>query len=158
MADVTVDTLKERIVAFAEGYAASTGLDLTVSTTRDTADAITVSIDGPDAPRVVGKGARVLDALQLVATTACIHRGDPRLNVLFDSEGYRARREQLLIETANDLAAQVEEAGQEAVLDPLSALERKIVHNALLDHPGVMTYSEGMEPNRYIVIAPKPAQ
>jgi spoIIIJ-associated protein len=158
MADVTVDTLKERIVAFAEGYAASTGLDLTVSTTRDTADAITVSIDGPDAPRVVGKGARVLDALQLVATTACIHRGDPRLNVLFDSEGYRARREQLLIETANDLAAQVEEAGQEAVLDPLSALERKIVHNALLDHPGVMTYSEGMEPNRYIVIAPRPAQ
>jgi spoIIIJ-associated protein len=158
MADVTVDTLKERVVAFAEGYVASTGLDLTVSTTRDTADAITISIDGPDAARVIGRGSRVLDALQLVATTACIHRGDPRLNVLFDSEGYRQRREQLLIETANDLAAQVEEAGQEAVLDPLSALERKIVHNALLDHPGVMTYSEGMEPNRYIVIAPRPAQ
>jgi spoIIIJ-associated protein len=158
MADVTVDTLKERVVAFAEGYAASTGLDLTVSTTRDTADAITISIDGPDAARVIGRGSRVLDALQLVSTTACIHRGDPRLNVLFDSEGYRQRREQLLIETANDLAAQVEEAGQEAVLDPLSALERKIVHNALLDHPGVMTYSEGMEPNRYIVIAPRPAQ
>lgn len=158
MADVTVDTLKERIFAFAEGYAASTGLELTVSTTRDTPDAITVSIDGPDAARVIGRGSRVLDALQLVATTSCIHRGDPRLNVLFDSEGYRARREQLLIETAHDLAAQVEEAGQEAVLDPLPALERKIVHNALLEHPGVMTYSEGLEPNRYIVIAPRPAQ
>ena len=105
MADVTVDTLKERIFAFAEGYAASTGLDLAVSVTRDTPDAITVSVDGTDAAKVVGRGSRVLDALQLVATTACIHRGDPRLNVLFDSEGYRERREQLLVETANDLAA-----------------------------------------------------
>lgn len=156
--DTTPEILKERLVAFAEGYASSTGLDLTVSIVRDTPEGVTISLDGADAADLFGKGPRVLDSLQLLATTACIKRGDPRLNVLFDSDGYRAKREQLLIDTAHDLAAQVEEAGQEAVLDPLPAQERKIVHNALLGHSSVMTYSEGDEPRRYIVIAPKVAQ
>ncbi len=55
---------------------------------------------------------------------------------------------------AQELAEQVVATGNEAVLDPLSPMERRIVHQAAMEVPGVRTYSEGEEPNRYIVIAP----
>jgi spoIIIJ-associated protein len=53
-----------------------------------------------------------------------------------------------------ELADEVKSSGQEAVLDPLSPLERRIVHTVLADDPGVTTYSEGEEPDRYIIISP----
>jgi spoIIIJ-associated protein len=57
-----------------------------------------------------------------------------------------------LIKFAQQLAEQVLATGQEAVTDPLNPLERRIFHTALVDHPDVTTYSEGMEPERYVVV------
>jgi len=73
---------------------------------------------------------------------------------VFDADDYRIRREKTLKELADDLAAQVLSTGQEAVLDPLSPMERRIVHNALAEIPGVRTYSEGEEPDRFVIISP----
>jgi len=150
--------LKERAKAFAEGIAAASGLEVTAQAVDTEEESIVLAFDGPDARHLVGRGGQTLDALAYLAGLA-IHRRpssgpSPRLRIICDADGYRVRREQTLKDLAAELSEQVRATGQEAVLDPLSPLERRIVHQALTDEPDVRTYSEGEEPERYIVIAP----
>ena len=145
---------KARVKSWAEGLASATGLDLEVRVVRDEDEALTLSFDGPDAEQLSGRRGEVLDALQLLASFSLKGRSFPRLHILFDAGGYRERREQVLTEMAHNLAEEVLATGQEAELEPLSALERRIIHKVLVEIPGVRTYSEGEDPRRYIVIAP----
>ena len=145
---------KERARRFAEGLASASGLEITARIADEEPDALTIAFEGPDARLLVGRGGHVLDALQYLASLAVNRRGEPRLRLVLDADGYRARREATLKRLAEDLADQVKSTGQEAVLDPLSPLERRVVHTALAGDPGVRTYSEGEEPDRYIIISP----
>ena len=155
MADATsIEGLKERVTDWAEGLADAMGLDLEVKVARDEPEGITISFDGPDAGLLAGRKGEALDALQLLASFSIKGRGYPRLHILFDADGYRERREQVLAKMAKDLAEEVLSSGQEAELEPLSSLERRIIHKVLVEIPGIRTYSEGEEPRRYIVIAP----
>ena len=155
MADATsIEQMKERVTTWATGLAEATGLDVTARVARDEAEGITISFDGPDAGLLTGRKGDVLEALQLLASFSIRGRGFPRLHILFDADGYRERREQVLAKMARDLAEEVLSSGQEAELEPLSALERRIIHKVLVEIPGVRTYSEGEDPRRYIVIAP----
>jgi spoIIIJ-associated protein len=156
MADAveTLTELKERVTGWAQGLAAATGLDLTVQVTRDEGQALTIAFDGPDSKLLSGRRGEVLEALQVLAASSCIGRGAPRLHLLFDAGGYRQRREEILTQMARELADEVISTGQEAELEPLPALERRIIHQVLVEIPGIRTYSEGEDPNRYIVIAP----
>jgi spoIIIJ-associated protein len=157
-AEDTIDSAKERAIVFAEGFAAAADglLDIESSVASDEAEGIVLAFDGPDAHLLVGRAGRTLDALQYIASNVVNRRTNSRarLHIVFDADGYRARREVTLKRLAAELAAQVLTTGQEAVLDPLSPLERRIVHNALKDEAGVRTYSEGEEPERYIIISP----
>jgi spoIIIJ-associated protein len=148
------ERLAARAIEFAEGIAASSGMDINVSVVKEEPEGITLAFNGPDARYLVGKGGQGLDALQYLALLSLHKRSATRFHVTFDADNYRARREQTLINLAAELARQVTESGQEAVLDPLSPLERRIVHQALSENPSIRTYSEGEEPERYIVIAP----
>lgn len=150
-----VDGKKAALIAFAEGLAESSGLEVTASVVKDEPEGLTIAFQGPDARLLVGRSGQVLDALQYIASLAVNGRGgNGRLHIVFDADDYRARREVTLQRVAQELAEQVLATGQEAVLDPLSPLERRIVHQAVVEIPGVRTYSEGEEPERYIVIAP----
>lgn len=152
-------TFTERAQAYAEAFASASGLDLTAAVTANGADGITLAFDGPDAHLLAARRGQVLDAMQLLATYSlrgAAGRSGPRPpRLTFDADGYRARREMTLRQMAQELADEVKSTGQEAVLDPLSPLERRIVHTALADDPGVTTYSEGEEPDRYIIISPR---
>ena len=150
-----IEELKERVRTFAEEVGKASGLDVDVAVLAEDRDSITVGFEGPDARFFVGRHGQALDALQHLAVSACCRRGSQRLHITFDADGYRARREATLQRLARELADQVKATGQEAVLDPLSPLERRIVHTTLVDDPGVTTYSEGEEPERYIIISPK---
>lgn len=154
MINVSETGLMERAETFARGLAKASGLDLQESVVADGPDAVTVAFDGPDAHLLVGRQGQVLDALQYLASLALGGRSGQRLRIVFDADGYRIRREATLQKLAQDLSAQVKATGQEAVLDPLSPLERRIVHTALADDPDIRTYSEGEEPERYIIISP----
>lgn len=154
----TSSAAKQRALAFAEGLAAAvTGaLDISAAIVGEETEGITIAFTGEDAHYLVGRGGKVLDALQYIASNVINRRANSRqrLHIVFDADGYRARREATLIKLATELAVQVASTGQEAVLDPLSPLERRIVHNALKDAPGVRTYSEGEDPERFIIISP----
>lgn len=115
-----------------------------------------IEIVGENVRQTWGRQGQTLDALQFLCNTVLAHRISSDVRLMLDAEGYRARRAATLIERARDLAREVRERNQEAELEPLPAHERRIIHNALIDEPGIMTYSEGDEPDRRIVIAPRP--
>ena len=115
-----------------------------------------LAVTGEGSGALVGKQADALNALQYLTTLVTLRRAAAHVRVVLDADDYRARREAALTQQAMDLAVAVIDAGQEAELDPLSAYERRIIHNALADHPDVVTYSEGEEPRRRVIIAPKP--
>ncbi len=115
-----------------------------------------LEVVGDDAGDLIGRHGDTLNALQYLAGLVALRRSGEHARFLLDAEGYRERRETALVQQALELAAEVAAAGQEAELDPLGAFERRIIHNALLEHPDVITYSEGDEPNRCVIIAPRP--
>jgi spoIIIJ-associated protein len=115
-----------------------------------------LEVVGEDAGEVVGRYGNTLNALQYLAVLATQKVTGEHVRIVLDANGYRAQREAALVEQAKALAAEVAQAGQEAELDPLSAFERRIIHNALADHPDVITYSEGADSDRRVVIAPRP--
>jgi spoIIIJ-associated protein len=118
-------------------------------------EVVTASCAGTDLGLLIGKHGQTLDAIQYLVN-AIIHRGgteDPKY-VVVDAAGYRARR-QATLEAMALRAADLVRGGEERVpLEPMSAVERKIVHLRLKDETGVATESEGDEPHRYVVVFP----
>jgi spoIIIJ-associated protein len=117
--------------------------------------AITVSCTGPDLGMLIGRHGQTIDAIQYLANAA-MYRGhsDDRKEVVVDAAGYRDRRRASL-EALAVRSAERALAGAEAVeLDPMTAVERKVVHIRLKEFDGVETTSEGTEPNRFVVIRP----
>jgi len=118
-------------------------------------ETLTLAVTGPDASLLVGSHGQTLDALQYLVMLMTNKGQANRLRVTVDADSYRARRARKLAEFANELAAEVGKTGQEAITDALNPMERRLIHTALVDHPDVETYSEGDEPNRYVVITPR---
>jgi spoIIIJ-associated protein len=133
------------------------GFEAAARVGRVTDEEVTLDIDGPDSSLLIGRHGQTLDALQylLLVVMSAGRPAPPSLRVTIDVEGYRVRRAETLTRYAESLAAQVHETNEEAVLEPLNPLERRIVHTALVDNPYVETYSEGFGPERHIVIAPR---
>jgi spoIIIJ-associated protein len=103
---------------------------------------------------LIGRHGQTLDALQLLA--AAMLRGDreERLEVVIDAAGYRARRRHRLEEIAHESADEARRTGARVSLEPMSAAERKIIHTSLEAVADIATSSEGVEPDRYVVVDP----
>jgi len=114
-----------------------------------------LAVSGDDMGVVIGKHGSTINALQYLVGLIVHKRVGERVRVVVDAEGYRGRREQTLRDLARSYADRVKETGQEAVLDALQSYERRIVHTALAEDPDVVTYSEGEEPDRRVVISPR---
>lgn len=121
----------------------------------DHGDSISASLSGSDIAVLIGKRGKTIDAIQyLVGAAVATASGDASPRVTVDAAGYRDRREARLIDLADRSAAQVLRSGGTIRLEPMSSVERKIVHLHLKDSEGIATHSEGDEPNRYVVISP----
>ena len=107
-----------------------------------------------DLALLIGKHGQTLDAIQELARHVVGRRLDERIRVLVDVEDYRKRRAARLEERAHEAADRALETGQEQELEPMDALERKIVHDAVAAIDGVESGSRGEEPNRFVVINP----
>ena len=105
-----------------------------------------------DLALLIGKHGQTLDAIQELTRNIVGRRLDERIRVLVDVEDYRKRRAARLEEQAQQAAQLALEMGQEQELDPMDALERKIVHDAVAGIDGVESGSRGEEPNRFVVI------
>jgi spoIIIJ-associated protein len=117
--------------------------------------ALVASCAGSDLGRLIGKHGHTIDAIQYVVNAIVSRRfGDDRMPVVVDAAGYRSRRRAALTALAERSARQAVESGIAVGLEPMSAVERKIVHECLKDDPSVETRSEGTEPQRYVIISP----
>ena len=101
---------------------------------------------------IIGKHGKIIDALQSLAQVM-VHRGHHRrVAVLLNVGDYRDRRAGILESIAERTARQVLKTKQAVILDPLPAFERKQIHSHLSQIEHVKTHSEGVEPNRYLVV------
>jgi spoIIIJ-associated protein len=123
---------------------------------REEAEAIVVTCSGPDVGLLIGRHGQTIDAIQyLLNAVAWRAHHEERKEVVVDAAGYRARRRETLETLAVRVADRVRESGEREELEPMTAIERKVVHLRLKDVAGVGTTSEGMEPNRYVVVVPQ---
>ncbi len=118
-------------------------------------DSIGFNIRGNDLGILIGKHGQTLDALQYLTNLTANRDIDGKVRIILDVEDYRQRRTDTLNRLAARLADSVKRRGEKVVLEPMSPNERKIIHMALQDDQRIITYSEGEEPYRKIVIALK---
>ena len=118
-------------------------------------ETLTAAFAGRDLGLLIGKHGQTIDAIQYLAN-AIVYRGqmEDRKAIVVDAAGYRERRKASLDALALRCAERATSAGQRVELEPMTAVERKVVHVRLKDYPGVTTSSQGTEPNRFVVIEP----
>jgi spoIIIJ-associated protein len=118
-------------------------------------ETVVVTCVGPDLGMLIGRHGHTIDAVQYLANAIVWrHYQDGRKEVVVDAAGYRARRRASLEALAVRSAQRALQDGEPVELDPMTAVERKVVHLRLKDFAGVETSSEGTEPNRFVVVFP----
>jgi spoIIIJ-associated protein len=144
-----------RLRELVERIAREIGVQCTVEV-EESDEEIRVTCQGNDLGMLIGRHGQTIDAIQYLAN-AILFRGryEGRVPVIVDAAGYRDRRQATLDALAVRMAEQAAATGQRVELEPMTAVERKIVHEKLKDDPEVETASEGTEPNRYVVIFPR---
>lgn len=125
-----------------------------ISTYFDEHDTLHIDVDGDDIGAAIGRRGETLEALQYMTSLAINKNREQYLRLALDIGQYRERRSQKLRQQARRSAVRVVRSGRPYVMDPVPPSERRQIHMALSDFKGVVTYSEGREPNRYVVIAP----
>jgi spoIIIJ-associated protein len=130
------------------------GLEIKVSMALDADGHVFATLEGDPQGILIGRRGETLDALQYL-TSLKINKGrEDYVRITIDSEGYRQKREEVLIRLANRMANRARKTGRRVSMDPMNPYERRIFHSALQSAPGIATHSEGEEPNRHIVITP----
>ena len=114
-----------------------------------------IDIRGNDLGVLIGRRAEILNALQYIVNLIVSKQVEYWVQIVIDVEGYRARRERQLRQMAQRMADQAIRTGRRQVLEPMAAVERRIIHLELRDHPRVTTQSIGEEPGRKVTIVPK---
>jgi spoIIIJ-associated protein len=136
-----------------EEVAAGLGLDAEIEV-QEQAGVLSGRLIGDDVGLFIGRRGQTIDAVQHLAQRIVFPDGPSPVRVQIDADGYRERRAQLLRSDADEAADEAIRDGRPVELDPMPASERRIVHEHLRERGGVETYSEGEEPDRYLVVAP----
>jgi spoIIIJ-associated protein len=148
--ELTIDPLEETI-QFLSHIFQLMQLDVTIEKEEEE-EAVTLNLSGSELGILIGRRGQTLDALQYLTNIIANRYSNTHLRLILDAENFRLRRKKTLQQLALRLADRVIKTDKEVILEPMSALERKVIHSFLQDHPKVKTYSKGVEPNRRVVI------
>lgn len=114
-----------------------------------------IDLSGEDSGLLIGRRGQTLQALQFLVTSIVRNQHGETARVVLDVEGYRNRREVALKDMATKVAERVVQTGRSITLEPMTPADRRIIHTALTDHPGVSTESFGVGESRKVTILPK---
>jgi spoIIIJ-associated protein len=143
----------ERVRVLLERILEDLGLEARVAV-EEGDEEIHADIEGEEVGLLIGRHGQTIDAIQLLCYQAAFRGRQDRKRVSVDAAGYRRRQSESLRRRA-EMAAEDAVSHREAVeMDPMSSNERRVVHEHLRDRPEIETYSEGDEPNRYVVVSP----
>jgi spoIIIJ-associated protein len=143
----------ERVRAILERVVDAFDLDAQVEV-EEGVEEITARVDGDDLGVLIGRRGQTIDAVQLICYRAAFTGSRERKRVLVDAAGYREHRRESVERQADRAADRALESGKEIELEPMTATERRLVHQRLKDRSGIETFSEGAEPERCVVVAP----
>lgn len=145
----SVEGVREVLEAIVSAFA----LDATVDLDERDGE-IHAELVGDDVSVMIGHHGRTLEAIQHLAYRVAFKGGAPRGRVTVDAGGYHQRRAVALRSVADQAAVAAIKDGKPVTLEPMSASERRVVHEHLKDRFDVETYSEGQEPARRLIVAP----
>nr|WP_245527998.1 RNA-binding cell elongation regulator Jag/EloR [Ammonifex degensii] len=122
---------------------------------KEDAESVSLEVEGENLGVLIGRRGETLNALQYLLGLAACRNSSVKKRVLLDVGGYRKKREETLRALALRLAEKAKKRGRNIVLEPMSPQERRVIHMALKGRDDIYTFSEGEEPFRKIVIAPR---
>ena len=114
-----------------------------------------IELSGNEMGVLIGKRGQTLDSLQYLTSLVVNKEQKDYVRVKLDTENYRKRRKETLENLARNIAYKVKKTRRPVSLEPMNPYERRIIHSALQGNKFVETYSEGSEPYRHVVVAPK---
>ncbi|SDX51195.1 spoIIIJ-associated protein [Ruminococcaceae bacterium YAD3003] len=118
-------------------------------------DTIFISVTGSDCGAAIGRHGETLEAISYMTNLIANKHSEQRVHVYLDVGGYRKHREQVIKGLADKAVSRVRRSGRKVTMEAMSPAERRIVHSYLQDVNGVTTHSEGVEPNRCVVVTPE---
>ena len=140
---------------FLDGLVERMDLEAEVTIAQPEEDTIELNLEGPDLGLLIGpKGSTLLAIQDLTRTVVQRKTSAANGRIHVDVSGYRRKRKDALARFSRQVAEEVQATGTRRVLEPMTAADRKIVHDTVNDIEGVMTTSEGEEPRRRVVILP----
>ncbi len=113
---------------------------------------VDIDVDERDEEAFLAHSAEALNAMQTIVQTMWSHQTKSSVRINLDVNGYKAQRQDKLINMAQRMAERVVESGRAIILEPMAAIDRRIVHMALRDHPSVFTESLGEGSSRKVQI------
>ena len=149
----TYDTEKvvEEVTDYVQAIIDDMDVEGTISSTSNRRS-INMQIDTNEPGRIIGYHGKVLKSLQLLAQNYLYNRYSKTFYITINGNDYVEHRAEVLQSYAQKLATRVLEEGRSQMTDPMSSSERKIIHRIISRMEGVTSYSEGDEPNRYVVV------
>lgn len=150
--EIKPDAAEEAMI-FLRDVTKNMGVSIEISPV-ETKDGLLLNLKGDGIGLLIGKRGQTLDSLQYLVNLVANRYSEQYIRIVLDAENYRERRKEALEQLAKRLGNKAVRTRKEVILEPMNALERKIIHTALQEVKGVKTYSEGIEPNRRIVVAP----
>lgn len=141
---------------FLEDVLQKMNVDVQVEICRSN-DGIEFDIVGNNLGMIIGRRGQTLDSLQYLVNVVANRYTDKHVRITLDAENYRLKRREALEHLAERIAKKAVQTRQKVHLEPMTAAERKVIHAYLQTRSDVVTFSEGEEPHRYIVVAPKEA-
>ena len=152
---LTLEQQGEAAQQFLSGLVQEFGLEANVSFSEVDEETVQVAAAGDDLGLLVGPRGATLAAVQDLTRTYVQRQSENRTDrILVDVVGYREKRNASLRRFADGIAVEVKGSGEERALEPMSPADRKVIHDAVNEMDGVETRSDGVEPTRYVVIAP----
>jgi len=139
------------VTAYVQTVVDEMDVDATISSSHNRRT-VNMQIDTNEPGRVIGYHGKVLKALQLLAQNYLYNRYSKNFYITINVNDYVEHRAEVLQSYAQKLATRALEDGQAQQTDPMSNSERKIIHRIVSKMEGVTSYSEGEEPNRYVVV------
>ncbi len=149
-----IEEQAEKARAFVAGLVESLGVQATTTVNVVDDEAIEIGVDGTGLGFLIGPRGATLAALQELTRTAVQRRSSEYgARIVVDVAGYRAKRAAALREFTRTIAEEVLASGVSHSLEPMSAADRKIVHDAVNEMAGVQTVSVGQDADRHVVIS-----
>jgi spoIIIJ-associated protein len=142
---------------FVRGLVDAFGVDGRTSVAELDVDTVEVRVEGNDLGLLVGPKGATLGAIQELTRTVTtrVEPGGRNVRLHVDVAGYRARRREALERFTRQVAGSVNETGRSAAMEPMNAVDRKVVHDTANAIDGIRTTSEGEEPHRRVVLHPE---